>query len=317
MRNGLIMALVLTGFLLGMVTFAAAGVVTWTVLESSNPTGMGPGADGVIGVPGCPGTADNDDTTTGEWNTCNFDLTASCMTSGSPTSGTYSYTATEYLQTKSCYGGANIGLPCNDDGDCPDSQCATCVKTAGWDLVLYIGDTGSAGGNGTMAMCQESGGATITSMKTGMSSPDPLAGPVCNNLGAGGPFTTDGCGVDVLFSYTVNTVTKAFNCLVPVGTMNGLTSQARVIDINDATPPATCGYSAADILCLQAEAPGTATYLLIGCSNTTLPDPMQQMCVAGATAQSRVVYWTTDDASDCTSACGGSGCMAGTAEGVD
>ena len=69
MKNGLVMALVLTAFLLGTVTLATAGTVTWTTLETTNPTGMGPGPDGVIGVPGCPGSADNDDTTTGEWNT--------------------------------------------------------------------------------------------------------------------------------------------------------------------------------------------------------------------------------------------------------
>jgi len=316
MRNGLITALVLTGFLLGTVTFATAGQVTWTILESANALGRGPGPDGVIGVPGC-GDAEGDDTTTGEWNTCNFDLTNDCMNTGSPTNGTYSYSATEYALPKSCYGGSNNGQPCNDDTECPDGSCADCAKNAGWDLVLYVGDSGSNGGNGTMTMCQDagSGGATITSMKTGMSSPDPLAGPVCVNLGSGGPFTTDGCGVDVLFNYTVNTVTKAFNCTFRVGSMDGLTSQARVIAIDDATPPATCGYSAADILCLQAEAPPEATYLLIGCSGATL-GTMDQMCLSGATTQSKVVYWTADDASDCTSACGGGGCMAGTAEGV-
>jgi hypothetical protein len=320
MRNGLVIALVLTGFLLGTVTFATAGVVTWTVLESSNPAGMGPGPDGEIGVPGCPGTADNDDTTSGEWNTCNFDLTASCMTTGSPTSGSYSYSATEYLYANTCYAGANIGLPCNDDTDCPDSQCYPCVKNPGWDLVLYMGDIGVTNANGTMTMCQEGGGATITSLKTGMSSPDPLAGPLCNKLDpAGGPYTTSACGVDVPISYSIDTISslRGGNCLIPVGGSGGLTTQARVIDINDATPTATCGYTAADILCLQAEAPPTATYLLITCITATMPDPVPILCLSGAQIEAREVYWTADNASDCTSACGGSGCMAGTAEGLD
>jgi hypothetical protein len=313
MRRGLITSLVLASFLLWTATFAAAGTVVWTTLQSANPTGNGPGPDGVIGVPGCPGSGDDDDTTTGEWNTCNFDTSNACMTSGSPSSGSYSFSATEYLYEKTCYGGTNIGRPCTDDGQCPGSNCFTCADNpSGWDMVLYLGNIGNQNGNGTMTVTQEDNVATITSLKTGTTSPDPLAGPLCMNLDpAGAPYTTSACGVDVQFSYSLTTVSKAFNCAVPIGTSSGVTTQARVIDITDATPTPTCGYSAADILCLRAEAPPTATYLLITCADQVMPDPLPILCLSGATVQSRQVYWTADDASDCEG--GGGGCMADTA----
>ena len=78
-------------------------------------------------------------------------------------------------------------------------------------------------------------------------------------------------------------------------------------------------YSTADILCLLSQAATLkgATYLQISCSDQVLPDPLEQACLAGGRTLSMIIGWTTDDASDCVSACeSGGGCMAVTAEKV-
>jgi len=315
MRKCLLMILVLSVFLLGTTTLTRAGVVTWTVLEGSLAAGRGPGADELIGVPGCSGVADNDDTTTGEENTCNLSNDLNCRTGSTPLNGSYSYGVTEYVMAKSCLGGTNAGGSCLVAGDCPGGTCTVCTDNPGWDVYMFMGKVG--GVNGTMTVCQEGSVATTTAMKMGMSEPSAGLGPMCSTLSPGGPYTADHCGVDVLSTSTVDMTSKIFTCTTPVGTMDGISSTGRSLDVNDATPTPTCGYSAADIACFQtaAKAKG-ATYISIACSEQVMP-ASETVCITGATNKSVIISWTKDNPSDCTSACSSGGCLMSTAEEVE
>jgi hypothetical protein len=322
MRNGLFVAMLAVGFLLGMVPVAGAGEVVWHVLEDPAVALAGPGADLVIGVPGCPGTADDDDTSTGENNKCNFTNLTNCAggTLDDPTNGTYSYGALEFAMAKSCLGGSNTGGSCVDDGDCPGGTCMECTANpSGFDSYYYAGDIGNANGNGTMTMCQEDGASSyeVSSFKLGGSEAQDGLGASCITLQPGGPYTGSPCGIGASTS-TISVKTSVGACLFEVGSIDNLISTGRAYDVNDASPAPVCGYSTADILCLLNVAATSkgADYVLISCNDQTLPDPLSQTCLAGGRTVSVTVAWTTDDASDCTSACEGGGCVATTAENV-
>ena len=58
MRNQVFLAVFLTVLLLGSLSTANAGVVSWTVMQDASVSGMGPGPDDLIGTA--------DDTITGD-----------------------------------------------------------------------------------------------------------------------------------------------------------------------------------------------------------------------------------------------------------
>ena len=316
MRNGLMVTLFAACFLLGMVPVASAGVVVWHVLDDPAVVMAGPGPDGVIGWPGCPGTADDDDTTTTENNRCNFSNQMNCAagTAVDPTIGSYSYGSLEFNMAKSCDGGANPGIACTTDTDCaPDGTCTDCVDNpTAPELIYYSGDIGNANGNGTMTLCQESPTFSFTSFKLGTSESVPGMGPSCIVLKTpGGPYTGTPCGMSQTTA-TVSLTTKIMNCLVPIGDVDDLVSTGHAYDVNDAAPAPECGYSTADILCLlsQAVALKGAKYVMISCTDQTL-GASAMTCLSGAGSKSVTVAWTTDAAIDCVTACDGGGSCAG------
>ena len=324
MKKELFVTLCAVGLILGAVCAANAGVVTWKILEDTAVAGKGPGLNGRIGVPACPGTSDDDDTATGENNKCNFSNVTNCSagTTGDPTNGSYSYGALEFVMAKSCLGGTTPGAPCATNADCAPGQCLACADNpAGFDAYFYTGDIGIANGNGTMTMCQEdgnAGGYSFTSFKLGASEPGPGLGAGCLNLTPGGaPNSGSPCGpIETLVTSSVDLSTKILLCSTSVGQSDNVVSTGRAYDVNDATPTGQCGYSAADITCLLARVKArqpTAKYVLISCSDMTLPDPSTQPCLAGGRSVSVTVAWTADAANDCSTACGG-GCMMDTAE---
>jgi len=322
MKNLLLVTMIGACFLLGMAPAANAGVVTWYVLQDPLVALAGPGPNGVIGVPGCAGTADNDDTPSLENNKCNFSNKLNCAGGGlpNPTVGSYSYGAPEFNMSKSCDGGSNAGGACTDDSQCPGGTCMDCTgNPSGADLIYYEGDVGNSNGNGTMTLCQENGSSfTFTSFKMGTSESVPGMGPACINLKTGGTYTGSPCGLAQSVA-TVSLTTKIMNCAVPIGDTIGLVSNGRAYDVDDASPAAMCGYSSADILCLlnRAKTLNGAKFLMISCTNQTL-GASTATCLTGADSNSVTVAWTANDASDCVSACGGGGgCMAGTAESVE
>jgi len=327
MKKELLVALCAMGLVLGAVCAANAGVVTWKVLEDTAVAGKGPGANLRIGVPGCPGTSDDDDTTTGEVNKCNFTNATNCTVLSppppNPTNGSYSFGALEFGMAKSCLGGPHPGTTCSTNADCgTGGQCLDCTENpAGFDLYYYEGNIGNPNGNGTMTMCQEDGNAgsySFTSFKIGASESGPGYGPACITLTAGGgPNTGSPCGpIGTLSNSTIDVSTKILACTFPAGTTDNAPNQGRAFDVNDAAPATTCGYSTADILCLLSRVKAlqpTAKYAIITCADFNLPDPSNQPCLAGGRSLSRTVAWTADAANDCSTACGG-GCMMDTAE---
>lgn len=144
MRKELFALLCMAGILLWGGTTANAVDITWHVITHDSIKGLGPGEDKLIGT--------DDDTTTGEWNTCNFVPTDDCGTVGNPTIGTYTYAAIEMdgELTHECVGGDRNGqsclcgdgtTECTTDKDCPGvcgaGDCcpgalgfATCVACA-------------------------------------------------------------------------------------------------------------------------------------------------------------------------------------------
>jgi hypothetical protein len=326
MKKELFVTLCAVGLILGAVCAANAGVVTWKILEDTAVAGKGPGLNGRIGVPACPGTSDDDDTATGENNKCNFSNVTNCSagTTGDPTNGSYSYGALEFVMANSCLYGPTPGKLCATNGECgTGGQCLACADNpAGFDAYFYTGDIGNANGNGTMTMCQEGGNAgsySFTSFKLGASEPGPGLGAGCMNLTPGGaPNSGSPCGpIETLVTSSVDLSTKILACSIAVGQSDNVVSTGRAYDVNDATPTGQCGYSAADITCLLARVKArqpTAKYVLISCSDMTLPDPSTQPCLAGGRSVSVTVAWTADAANDCNAACGGGGCLMGTAE---
>jgi len=315
MRRNLLAVLVLAVFFLGTVTLASAEVVTWKVLESPLAAGRGPGPDGLIGVPGCVGLADNDDLVGGETNGCNLSNAANCG-GGTPTNGSFSYGVTEYVMNNSCAGGTNAGKSCTLPVDCPGGICSPCADNpTGWDAYMYMGKIGSAAG--TLTVCQEGGVAKTTAMSMGMSDPGVGFGAMCSVL-KGGPYTSSACGVGVTTTTTVSMTNKMTLCTLPVGDLDNVTSTGRSYDVDDTNPTAFCGYSTDDLKCLlaQAKAQG-AEYMSVACSYQENLPPSPTPCVGGATSKSVIVSWTTGAPNDCISACPTGGCLMGAAENVE
>jgi hypothetical protein len=179
MRKELFAVLCMAGILLWGGTTATAVDITWNALMHDSIAGHGPGADKLIGT--------EDDTTTGESNTCNFVPTDDCGTTGNPQIGSYTYAAIEFdgAVTHECIGGprsaqsclcADLETPCTSNGDCPNALCApgkccpgllaACIACAQDDPegepfgppkdgYTYAGPSAEVGAAGTLTTCQE------------------------------------------------------------------------------------------------------------------------------------------------------------------
>lgn len=182
MRKKLLVLLCVAGLLMWAGTAANAGEITWRALTHSSIAGHGPGEDKLVGT--------SDDTTTGERNKCNYTAAADCVTTGTPTVGSYTYGATELDGdlTHSCGGGYASGSPCTctdppgepclSDADCSAGSCAgagdccpgsplelslclTCAQDDppgepyGLPMDVYTYSGVSALANGTVRTCQE------------------------------------------------------------------------------------------------------------------------------------------------------------------
>jgi hypothetical protein len=126
MRKELFAILLMVGLLFWGGTTAKAVEITWHVLTHGSVAGHGPGDDKLIGT--------DDDTDTGELNTCNFVPTDDCGTVGTPDIGSYTYAAVEFdgAVTHECVGGDRNGqsclcgdgtTACTRDDDCPAALC--------------------------------------------------------------------------------------------------------------------------------------------------------------------------------------------------
>jgi len=75
-------------------------------------------------------------------------------------------------------------------------------------------------------------------------------------------------------------------------------------------------YTTADLNAIKALLQPQATAYLVTCYAAANP-PDADPCWNGAMIGEVKIRWTSDDVTSCDGVCGGSGCMAGTAEAVE
>ena len=326
MRKEILVTLCVVGLLVGWVSMASATTVTWKLLQDSSMTGKGPGLDGRLGT--------TDDTTTGQNNNCNMNNLANCMSTGSPSNGSYSHVALELPQLKSCTLG-NDGAPCSTNGDCLGGICKDCPDVPGggtgltWDTISYMGNIGTALGNGTMTACQENGVFSWKAINIG--STESVAsglGATCINIRTPAAPAT-GCGVGS-WNSTAN-IAFWVGCLPGGlgGRIDGLSLQGQVWDVTDAAPvgATSCGYTGGasgqvKSLLTMAASKGAA-YLLVLCGNTAIPNDTTttSLCLRGASVWDNLVAYTSSNVNSCTDPNPGcvapGGCAGGVAEAAE
>jgi len=269
MKKALFAVLCVTAVLLWGAPAANAGALTWTVLTHASLAGKGPGPDELIGT--------TDDTTTGEFNSCNFTTASSCATTGSPTIGSYSYASVEMDGdvTHSCLGGdkagapcvcADLVTPCTEDAQCPGALCSPADCCPGGILTPCIAcaqddppgepfgppkDTYTYGGSsqtssGTLTTCQEADpvGDTdpptdfeFTAVELAGSEAIPGIGEGCSRLKSGGPYLASPCTGNGSISGSFDVETFILGCTVPGGTIDNQSLSGDIIDITDPNNP--------------------------------------------------------------------------------
>ena len=299
MRKELLAVLCAVGLVLGAVSFADAEIITWRVLQDASMVGKGPGPDRLLGT--------TDDTTTGENNNCNFNTVAGCATTGSPTTGTWSYVELDLKLAASCLSGSNGGAPCTSNADCPDGICIPCPDVA-WS---YMGNGGVSLGNGTMVVCQEQGAfrynainlATTESISTG-------TGVTCVNLRTSPSGLSTGCGPGSVWNSTADIkFSLGCNPLLGAGQIDNLTLNGRVYPAGTAIaaadaqcyPKTTAGATALNNIRTIAQGKG-ATFIAVMCGFTAIPNDATttSACLRGADVWDLVVVYTTGNADICT-----------------
>ncbi len=339
MRKECFAILMAVGLLLWGVSTAGAVEITWHVLTHDSIAGHGPGDDGLIGTEDDTTEGESNGCNYSPTDDCKTGPTPDVGTY------TYAGVEMDGSQTHECVGGDLSGQPClcadgetacTGDADCPGAVCApadccpgflgTCLECAQDDPPgepfgppqdghSYAGPSEFA--PGTVVTCQEadpSGDAEdpptefeITAVDMGGNGPLPGFGGGCLELSpTGGPFLGTPCTGSGPISATFDVVTKALNCAVPSGTLEGVSVTGDIIDITDPDNPvpaeATCGYSNAQLKVIAGhakEADPDAKHLMIICGGMTYPDTVDVPCMKNAVAYLAWVLYTTDDASAC------------------
>lgn len=307
--------------MLGVSNLANAGGVAWTLLEDASLAGIGPGPDETMGT--------GDDTTSGEDNPCNFSGAVNCRDGGTPADGSYSFVKMDLVMDWSCADGANVGDTCTDTGhpaiDCGAGALIGCIECV-TPTFSYLGSGTNVNGNGTMATCNSGSSFTYDVLKIGTSESVPGVGGGCLVLDAATPGDDGGspCGVGT-FTSSLDVDIKIALCLVEGGSVPNIAMTGKVFDLAAAIPTGNiCGYTGgaggtiATELASKAIALG-GKYLMISCANQTLPTGLTTGCISGAGFVSKIVAYSKTAAAtfDCAAACGGGGCMMGTAEEVE
>ena len=317
MRNQVILAVFLTGLLLGSLSTVHAGVVSWTVMQDSSMAGKGPGADDLLGTTG--------DSTTGENNSCNMTGLAGCASGSTPDTGTWSFVALELDDAllKSCLGGPNAGESCTTNEECEGSYCVDCPQNEGaedpWDSYAYLGDVDIVSGQGTFTVCQEDGITfRYTGLRVGASESVPWVGSGCvNPTAGGGPNTSNHCGSGA-FTSTADVTFRVGACLDPGGRMENLELNGHIYPTDGSNGFNNCGYATDEIDSLRAMAATQGgSFLLVMCGNGAIPDDQttKAACLRGAQMRHVIVAFTADNADDCASPCQPPGsCSGGAAQ---
>jgi hypothetical protein len=319
MKKGILFSLCSVVAVLGTITLASAGQITWKILTDASVAGSGPGADLAVGT--------SDDSTSGENNTCNFSGASDCGSGSVPPVGSYGYFAAEFdsAMTRSCAGGSNAGALCTDIGDCPGGlACVDCPQQDDppdpWDNYGYLGNSGVSPGNGTFTICQENGSSFVwEALQAGTSGSPDAPGASCVGLVGSGPYTGSPCGVTTgNFTTELDIEQKVGGCLVSVGTVSDIPYVGRVFPTTG-TPQGSfplCGYSQSGVQNIQAAgAAKGGSHIVIMCGGRTVLTDSAFPCLRGGKVYNVLVGYTSADASDCTSPCSpGGGCAASPAE---
>ncbi len=310
----ILVAFLAIGFIMAGAISVSAGTITWTMLETAGMAQHSPGADDLIG------TADD-----GTSDLCNYSDATACATTGSPTTGAYSFTRVNFVQTSSCALGDNQGSTCTQNSDCGGllGVCIDCNTGTGGVAYGYFARNPSGGsrGLGTMTASACEGGFDYTNISIGTSEVVGSDGGGCMTLTPGSGTANTGCGVGgVNTNLSLDLYTSTIpGCGFKAGTMPGLNIGGQIYDAGVAVPSGICGYTIAEIGAMLADAGlGAGSYLSVMCGNGNLPSNLQAGCLPGAAWLATMISKTsTAIGSVCGEACSSGGCMAGTAEGVE
>jgi hypothetical protein len=309
MRKELLVALLAASFIFAGALSASAGSITWTIVQTAAMAGKSPGLDMRLGT--------SDDGS----SLCNYSNATACVTSGSPTSGSYSFAYLDFQIPASCALASDphkAGDPCTQNSDCgsPVGVCVPCGDASYTFFARNPENTSRGAGTYTVEACE--GSFEYTAVSIGSSEATFGSGGGCLTLVAGTD-TTSGCGVgDVSSLYTMDLwVRNPLNmaaCGFKAGVLPGLSLAGRVYDASAAAGTAICQYTTGEIDAILAAAGGTG-YVSILCGTGTLPSGIEAACLSNSPWNSKIIAKTTSVAA-CDDECA-SGCMAGTAEGVE
>lgn len=315
MKKEFVVVLLAIGFIFAGVMTATAGTVKWTIIETTTMASHQPGADGLIG------TADDGAAGT---TRCNYSNATSCLTTGVPTTGSYSYALLQFYQESSCALGNKSGQTCTTNADCGGGLldvCVDCNTGLGGVSLAYFAKNPTAPaakGAGTMTadpVCDN--GFDYKAMAIGTSEAVGADGGGCMTLGAFNSST--GCGAGTVSSDTdLKLWTSTIpNCGFEAGTMPSIALSGRIYAVPTVSAGA-CNYTTTQISNIMTDAGLVAgNYLFVACGNGTLPTNLKSGCLPGADWDSILVAKATVNVdSTCASECPSS-CMAGTAEGVE
>ncbi len=314
MKKEILVAFLAIGFIMAGALSASAGTVTWTIIETAGMAGKSPGVDGLLG------TADD-----GTGALCNYDNATACAVTGAPTTGTFSYAQLGFVQTSSCVVAnvLNPGDPCTQNSDCGTiGICVDCNTGAGGAAQSFFArnPAGGSKGLGTMTADVCEGGFSWTNMAIGTSEVLGGTGGSCMTLTGGGG-TNSGCAVGPMSTtFSMNLFTSTIpNCGFPAGSMPGLALAGGIIDAGAGATGSLCGYTVAELGGIIASAGlGAGSYMSVLCGSGTLPGDLQSACLRGASWATTMIAKTSSAVPTvCGDSCGGGGCMAGTAEGVE
>jgi hypothetical protein len=313
MKKEILVAFIAIGFIFAGAISASAGTISWTLIETVGMKLHFPGTDNLLGT--------SDDVLTAK---CNYSNASACVVTGVPTQGTYSFAKLDFVQTSSCALGANQGQFCTQNSDCGGlvPVCVDCNTTAGGVAYTYFAKnpTGGSKGLGTMTESACDNGFDWTNISIGTSEVVGGSGGGCMTLTAGSGKTNSGCGVGALSTnMTLDLYTSTIaNCGFKAGVMPGLVLAGAVIDAGAGASGSVCGYTVGQLgAIITAAGLGTGSYMSVLCGNGTLPTDLQSGCLPGADWRTVMLSKTSANVpSSCGEACS-SGCMAGTAEGVE
>ncbi len=317
MKKEILAAVLAVGFIFTGVISASAGTITWTLIETTGMKLHSPGADNLLGT--------SDD---GLSDKCNFSDATACAVTGNPTTGAYSFTEINFVQASSCAlanSGHLQGDECTQNSDCGAGVLAVCAdcNTPGQVGLGYFAKNPSGGSKGlgkmTASACDN--GFNYSNISIGTSEVVGADGGGCMTLTSGSGTANSGCstgsvGANLSLDLYTSTIP---GCGFKAGTMPGLALAGRIYDAGT-NPPAsgTCNYTAGELGAIMTGAGlGTGEYLNVMCGSGTLPSDLQAACLPGASWLSVLVSKTsTNVPASCADECS-TGCMAGTAEGVE